>query len=289
MNTPSSILHTPKALLSSRLMASKWLSPKLWLYVGMLVMAMILVLMGQKAYEAQPNQIVINTDNLSIAEYEVLHAATSTYAVNGFFTTPLPEIQRNVMGFDWVSQVNVARKWHEGIVVTVLPRQAVARFGSEQLIDSQGAVFKPVLAQDLLQPDLIMLQGDPGQSTLIMQQMQQINQWFLPLGRSVKDMVLTPRMTWVIKFDNGLRVVVDNERTSQKLMNLSQLLQSQLKDKRADIASVDLRYKNGFVIEWQPSVIQNSMAKSTDAPKSGATNRDTPKSDVQNSSIQNDL
>ena len=57
-------------------------------------------------------------------------------------------------------------------------------------------------------------------------------------------------MTWLIRFDNGLRVIVDNENTAQKLLNLSQLLGNQLKNRRDDIQSVDLRYKNGFTIAW---------------------------------------
>ncbi|MER2162857.1 MAG: cell division protein FtsQ, partial [Psychrobacter alimentarius] len=38
--------------------------------------------------------------------------------------------------------------------------------------------------------------------------------------------------------------------TAQKLLNLSQLLGNQLKNRRDDIQSVDLRYKNGFTIAW---------------------------------------
>ena len=64
-------------------------------------------------------------------------------------------------------------------------------------------------------------------------------------------------MTWLIRFDNGLRVIVDNEGTAQKLLNLSQLLGNQLSARRDNIQSIDLRYKNGFTIAWDikdPSV-----------------------------------
>ena len=60
-------------------------------------------------------------------------------------------------------------------------------------------------------------------------------------------------MTWLIRFDNGLRVIVDNENTAQKLLNLSQLLGNQLSGRRDEMQSVDLRYKNGFTIAWDMS------------------------------------
>ena len=65
-------------------------------------------------------------------------------------------------------------------------------------------------------------------------------------------------MTWLIRFDNGLRIIVDNENTAQKLLNLSQLIGNQLENRRAEIQSVDLRYKNGFTIAWNIAPPQNT-------------------------------
>ena len=44
---------------------------------------------------------------------------------------------------------------------------------------------------------------------------------------------------------------------SKKLLSLSQLLGNQLSERRGEIQSVDLRYKNGFTIAWdmaQPKI-----------------------------------
>ena len=42
------------------------------------------------------------------------------------------------------------------------------------------------------------LQGDIEQAPVIMQQMQQINDWYAPLEMQVEDIILTPRMTWLV-------------------------------------------------------------------------------------------
>src|SRR5699024_1783324 len=136
-------------------------------------------------------KVVVNTKNLDAAQYETLDKVMGKKEAGSFFTAVLPELKDQVMEQDWISQVDIERKWGEGIVITALPREAIARFGSEHLIDSQGKVYKPVTESELLQPGLIMLQGDADQSTLIMQQMQQVNQWFAPLEMQVEDLVLT--------------------------------------------------------------------------------------------------
>lgn len=230
---------------------SKLLSAKSWMAIGVLLFLAIFFLVSSQIYNSQPADIVVNPTSLNPAEYRVLSEAMDKKEAGSFFTAKLPQLKDEVMAQDWVSQVDIERKWGEGIVITALPRAPIAKFGSEHLIDAQGHVFQPVNEADLQQDNLIMLQGDADQSNLIMQQMQQVSQWFGPLDMQVEDMILTPRMTWVIRFNNGMRIIVDNEHTSQKLMNVSQLLQNQLADKRENIASLDLRYKNGFVIAWK--------------------------------------
>lgn len=233
------------------LTSSKIISSKIWILIGVFLFIIAFITVSHRVYQAQPAEIVIDPNGLNTTEYQKLSKAVSQHDVGNFFMATLPRLQDIVMTQSWVSQVNIERQWGRGIVISALPRIPIARFGSEHLIDAEGVVFKPAAETDLTQSDLIMLQGNEEQSTLIMQQMQLINKWFAPLNMKVEDMVLTPRMTWVVKFDNGMRVIVDNEHTSQKLMNLSQLLQNQLKMKRDEIASVDLRYKNGFVIAWK--------------------------------------
>ncbi|WP_296403958.1 cell division protein FtsQ/DivIB [Psychrobacter sp.] len=277
---------------------SKFLSAKTWITITVVLFIAIFFLVSYRIYNSQPAKVVINSKNLDAAQYETLNKAMGKKEAGSFFTAVLPELKDGAMQQDWISQVDIERKWGEGIVITALPREAIARFGSEHLIDAEGKVYKPVSESELRQSGLIMLQGDANQSTIIMHQMQQVNQWFAPLKMHVQDLILTPRMTWVIKFDNGMRIIVDNEHTSQKLMNLSLLLQNKLSDKRSSIASVDLRYKNGFVIDWKEqqtdtAPISSNQIKPSDTSETLSTQpvvqQNSNTLDHEASAIENDI
>lgn len=218
------------------------------LFIGLLL---LILFMGAKALrDAPPAMIQVDNKGLSAVEYQALQQVVNQQTVSSFFTTDLQALRDIVMGLAWVDQVSVTRDWQQGIVITALPKQAVANFGTERLVDAKGVVFVPVDSKDLSQQAFANLQGDVTQAPVIMQQMQQINDWYSPLDIQVEDIILTQRLTWLIRFDNGLRVIVDNENTAQKLLNLSQLLGNQLSSRRNDIQSVDLRYKNGFTVSW---------------------------------------
>lgn len=195
--------------------------------------------------------IVIDDSNLSPAEVQVLASTLSSVGKVQFFSADLGQIHDEVTKLSWVESADVSRDWYRGVMVSVTPRKAIANFGSRQMIDASGQVFVPVDRTQLMNTHLVTLYGDEAKAVDIMTQMNHINTWFEPLGISVKELSLTPRQTWIIGFNSGLRVIVDGENTEQKLYGLPKTLFWHYKDKLNQIQSVDLRYKNGFVIAWK--------------------------------------
>ncbi|MBF0659071.1 cell division protein FtsQ [Psychrobacter sp. NG25] len=233
-----------------------------YLFMAMVLGLLVLILiMGGKALrDAPPAAIHVNHKGLTGVQYQSLQQVMDQQKVSSFFTSDLQALRDITIGLAWVDQVSVSRDWQRGIVVTALPKQAVANFGTERLVDAKGTVFVPADTKDLTQEKFATLQGEITQAPVIMQQMQQVNDWYAPLGIQVEDIILSPRMTWLIRFNNGLRVIVDNENTAQKLLNLSQLLGNQLSARRDQIQSVDLRYKNGFTISGDMVQPENDEA-----------------------------
>lgn len=238
---------------------------KYFFMVVVLGMLLLILMMGGKALrDAPPAAIHVSTQGLTATQYQALQQVMSQQKVSSFFTSDLQVLRDITIGLAWVDQVSVTRDWQRGIMVKALPKQGVANFGTERLVDAKGAVFVPADNRELTQAQFATLQGEMTQAPVIMQQMQQINGWYAPLDMQVEDIILSPRMTWLIRFDNGLRVIVDNENTAQKLLNLSQLLGNQLSTRRDNIQSIDLRYKNGFTIAW--NVEELPVEKSNEQP-----------------------
>lgn len=216
------------------------------------ILILLLIAMANKALQDAPAaHIEISSEHLSPAQYQALSLAVSGAVSDNFFTADLQALRDLALSQQWIDQVSITRDWQRGIIISALPKQAVANFGTERLIDAKGSVFVPVESVDLMRAQFAMLQGDPAKSRVIMQQMQQINEWFSPLNMKVEDIILTPRMTWLVRFDNGIRLIVDNENTAQKLLSLSQLLNGSLASQLDEMQSIDLRYKNGFAIAWK--------------------------------------
>lgn len=195
--------------------------------------------------------LVIEQQNLSTTQVQALQRATKAFEAVKFFDVDLQEIHRAVSALSWVESAKVSRDWRHGVRVSVVPRKAVANFGSGHLVDANAVVFVPADDKDLMNPKLSNVYGETEQAGEIMQRMRQVNTWFASQKLMTDDIILTPRQTWVIRFNNGLRVIVDHEHTEQKLYTLATLLNTSLAKDLPNMQSVDLRYKNGMAIAWK--------------------------------------
>lgn len=242
---------------------------------NLLMAGIILLLVGilalvMNTIKHLPNApITVKTQGLNVAEYNQLHQVLGNEADGNFLQSDLQTYVDKIKQVSWVDQVDIRRDWRQGLIVNVVPRQAVAKFGSERLVDANGSVFVPADSNELTSHYWMQLQGDTQNAVVMMQQVKQVSDWFLPLGLKVEEVIVSPRMAWLFRFNNGLRVLVDNENTSEKLYQLSVMLQNQLQSRFAKIQTVDLRYKNGMAVTWrEPTSHVASSVTASAIPKS---------------------
>lgn len=237
------------------------LLPKL-LMLGVVLLLLILAALAINVFNKLPNAAIsLQHKGLNTQQTLQLQQLLGEKADTNLLKADLQSYLAKIETVDWVGQADVRRDWQQGIVVNVVPRQAVAKFGSERLVDANGTVFKPADSNDLNNASLMQLQGDSQNAVVMMQQIKQVSDWFMPLGMKIEEVIVTPRMAWLFRFDNGLRVLVDNDNTSEKLYRLSIMLQNQLKT----LQTVDLRYKNGMAITKRPVIQQASDTTAVNA------------------------
>ena len=250
---PMSARSTP---MSSKTKTQQTFGGKLSDWGSWLLMVVALVLCGMGGWGIvnrllhAPVAQVIVTGEITATEQRLLQQKIQPLMHENYFTADLVAIRDAALSLSWVESVTVTRHWPDGLLVRVIPRQPVARWGSGRLLSGQGVVFIEAARAD--HADLPLLHGPETQSLAMMQQYQKINQWFEPLGLRLKELYLTDRMTWFMAFDTGMRVIVDQEQTNLKLQRLSELGQGndRLQQLWQRVAAVDLRYRNGMAIQW---------------------------------------
>ncbi|MEF9956170.1 MAG: FtsQ-type POTRA domain-containing protein [Acinetobacter sp.] len=232
----SSIHEKPPSPKQKMVNAGGWIL----LSIALAVLAVGLYSLYKVMTDATVAQLQVVGTNSDI-ENQQLQQHLSPIIQDNYFTSDLERIRDQALTVSWVDRVVVSRAWPNAIRVRVMPRHAIARWGTGRLLSDNGDVFSEAIVKT--HPNLPLLHGPVSQSKMMMRRYNEINQLYL-----------TERMTWFMQFDSGLRIIVDQDQTMNKLQRLSQLAQNDLKPVWSNISAIDLRYRNGLSIQWKNAI-----------------------------------
>ncbi|HEX4870433.1 MAG TPA: cell division protein FtsQ/DivIB [Moraxellaceae bacterium] len=174
-------------------------------------------------------------------------------ATGSWFSVDLEAIRQAALAAPWVDEVVVSRRWPDGVRLQVQEKQPVALWGAGGLISSRGDLFVPGdLARQAVDTEHLPILFGPGnKGTYVMEQYRAMNGVLRGIDMRIVELQLTDRMSWFLRLDNGIQLVVDQADTIGKLQRFAYLYERQLKPDAANIATIDLRYRNGVAVGWR--------------------------------------
>lgn len=194
-----------------------------------------------------PIQQVTISDQTAHVDPTILINTLKPLTSTGFFSVDIQAITQTVAHLPWVENVRVSRIWPSTLLIDIVEREPVARWGDSQLLDRHGIIFTPekIDGFDAL-PQFI----GPEHLALFMWQTYQTMQTLLnSQALQIKQVTVTNRRSWQITLTNGLNVVLGNRNMVLRLGRFITVYPTVFADKKTQATEVDLRYTNGFAIK----------------------------------------
>ena len=161
-----------------------------WLLLCVAVVVLVVGIFG--LYKVITDGQVARLDvvgTTSSVEQKQIFTHVSPVVKDNYFTSDLKEIRDKTLELSWVDRVVVSRLWPNSIRVRVMPKQAIARWGTGRLLSDSGDVFTEVVVKN--HQNLPLLHGPTHQSKMMMRRYNEINQLFLPANMRLKELYLT--------------------------------------------------------------------------------------------------
>ncbi len=111
---------------------------------------------------------------------------------------------------------------------------------------------------DDLPADLPQLEGPEGTQAIAYERYQEFNRLLAGAGLQIRRLTLTPRRTWRLELTSGLVLVLDRAQPDRKLERFARVYERTLTRNGSAIRRVDLRYTNGFSVEWHPGRVASA-------------------------------
>lgn len=170
----------------------------------------------------------------------------------GFFTINVEYIRDRLLQMPWVADIFVRRNWPDRVEVTVVEKNAVARWNQESLLSEGGELFAP--SQETYPPNLPTFVGPNGQQIFMYKYFIEMNRLLAPLHVKISYLELTPFLTWKLKLDNGIAMQIGHKDILTRLGHFVKVYPKIVREHAADVEYVDLRYPNGVAVRWKTTV-----------------------------------
>lgn len=184
-------------------------------------------------------------------EPEVLRDLIAPYVTLGFLRFPSNELEKKLSHLPWVKIASVQRIWPDTILVRITEYEAKARFGADQLIDEDGALFQVPVA--MIPAHLPLLTGPASESVSLSHAREMTEQLLAPVGLVLEEIILDERHALHLKLTNGTTMELGRIDPLKHLARFAALYPKivKLKPDATRAARVDLRYPNGLAIQWR--------------------------------------
>jgi len=167
-------------------------------------------------------------------------------------------IQQRIQQLPWVDQVSVRRVWPDRLSIQVREQQPVAHWGEHGFLNARAQVFEPQQPVELAQ--LPAFEGPDGYEQRVLEMHRNMQEMLKPLTLSVGSLELDARRTWRVRLSNGLTLEVGRSHPIQRVGRFVRVYPAILAAGEGRVLSVDLRYSNGFSVQWQAP---DKVARST--------------------------
>lgn len=177
-----------------------------------------------------------------------LVAAVKDHVRGNFFATDLNLVKEHVESIPWVYRASVRREWPRDLHIRFEEQELVGKWGEDAWLNRSGELVRLNTAHTA--PNLPRLQGPEATHAHVFAHYQDFRRLLQPVAIRIVGLTLTPRRTWRLQLDSGVTLVLERENPESKINRFARIYRQAIAKHETKIKQVDLRYTNGFAVEW---------------------------------------
>jgi cell division protein FtsQ len=228
--------------------------------LSLVLLPVIGVLNGWFAAERWPVKFVEVEAEFDHVSAEQIRGAAATRLGPGFFALKLDDVRAAVATLPWVEKVEARKRWPDTIVLRVSEQRPVARWGAQRLVSAQGDLFSAP-GSDTIQ-GLPLLEGPDDSLDDVVNFYTKCQRAMSGSGLTLSGAALSQRGSWKLTLVNGSQLMIGRENADSRLQRFLAVY-PRLAAGRPGTAfeRADLRYTNGFAIQWSSNAPAPTSSK----------------------------
>ncbi len=189
-----------------------------------------------------------------VTQAELETAVMDTVRGN-FLRLDLEAVKAKVERLPWVQSATVRRAWPRDVTVQFTEQRLLARWNADAWVNQALEAVR--VTGDDLPRDVPRLEGPEGTQAQVFERYRTLSALLAASELALTRLTLTPRRTWRLAVNEipgrssvDLLLVLDRDEPEQKVGRFARAWPWLARERHA-IRQVDLRYTNGFAVQWK--------------------------------------
>lgn len=197
---------------------------------------------------APVNRVLVEGPFEQVTTAEV-EAAVLPHLATGFFTVDLDEVREAAESLPWVATAQVMRAWPDTIHIVVTEEEAVWRWHEDGLLNAAATLF----VTDVPAPSATLprLDGPDGAQRQTVALYLEVDGVLSGCAQRVRRLELDGRRAVRVTLASGPVVEFGRELTADRAQRFCDAVVRALGARFDRVATVDMRYTNGFAVSWR--------------------------------------
>ena len=205
-------------------------------------------------------RIIGSLENINLAELQNVLELVSD---QGILDVNLAVVHDVSQQMEWIEKVNVRRVWPDTLELQVIEHIPYARWGSNGLLSDKGVLFEPGDLEEFIY--LPKLEVSNQSQKQWVGHLHSLNQKLAVYKMGIASLHVESALGWSAILLNGITVVMGRK---QPLIVFDRFLKALALMEEKEIAAmkrIDLRYPQGFTVEWDSTAVRRWSQQSNDS------------------------
>ncbi len=212
-----------------------------------------------------PENLTITSVEVS-GEFKVLNKAQLAPVIEPFTKTNLylldaKALEVAIENHPWVSSASMTKVWPDKLMVKIHEQKPVAYWGEDKMLAENGEIIDATLNDK--KGLLPILYSPDGKGRNMATNFLQIRRWMTGLPLKITEFKKDNRGSWKVILENGITLKIGRDQQEKRLRRFMVGYQQSLASVMKQVRSVDLRYTNGFAVQWKEGLSADSVFKAS--------------------------
>lgn len=244
------------------------LSPSMARWLSVLAVLMIVggAVLWLRAWISDPTSLAIQKvewqGDFQYLRQAELEALAHPYTQTNLYLLDSQGLELAIEAHPWVRAASLRKVWPNQLVIEVETQFPIAFWGDDKLLNKFGEVYVGTLPEK--QGVFPIIYSPQTNGRVMGERYVQLTQMLSGLGLEIIELSEDERGSWQMKLRHGPEIIIGRKEQEKRVQRFKVGYLQGLKDRLGEIDQIDLRYTNGFAVEWKPGVGHGAAVSSLD-------------------------